>query len=420
VTTKRTTTTEQWSELSFDELLNEALGMSDALDAARAAAEQAAKERDEARARYEDFRAAYTSEREQIADEEARIAERERDEARALLRDALYTRDRLAVEVQALREALRECIAHATQEKPEGTAPPRNRLQNIVCLAEAALSAPSESERVLRERDEAAVEKYRASLAVVSYTQDHFIKRVNEAKAEARAAALEEAARMFEAASGISLSSVFAEDVARMVRALAATPPSAASGITKAAELPREATGPARHILKTWPEPYAAMVEGWKTHEFRKDDRGYEVGDMLVLQEWRPDAGKVGGGKYTGGEIIRWVTYIGRGPGFGIPKGYCVMSVATSPTCAASGKCATCGGSGGVPRPDDRRGRGCSVPDVRRHRSRSQAGLDRPQLGAAPDVRRERAAMRGLRRLRPRRPHVRLARLHAERRERGG
>lgn len=92
--------------------------------------------------------------------------------------------------------------------------------------------------------------------------------------------------------------------------------------LERLAVLPREATGPARHVLRTWPDQFRVLAAGIKTFEFRHDDRDFEVGDMLVLREWQP-ARK----EFTGNELIRWVTYIVRGPDFGIPEGYCVMSI---------------------------------------------------------------------------------------------
>jgi hypothetical protein len=90
---------------------------------------------------------------------------------------------------------------------------------------------------------------------------------------------------------------------------------------------PRHDPQPARHILKTWPEPFAALSDGSKTFEYRKDDRGYRMGDMLVLRKWDPTLETTLPLDSTPAELIRWVTYIVRGPGFGIPDGYCVMSV---------------------------------------------------------------------------------------------
>lgn len=45
----------------------------------------------------------------------------------------------LEAAVEADRRAFRKMIRHATDEKSPETAPPRNRLQHIVCLAEKRL-----------------------------------------------------------------------------------------------------------------------------------------------------------------------------------------------------------------------------------------------------------------------------------------
>ena len=78
------------------------------------------------------------------------------------------------------------------------------------------------------------------------------------------------------------------------------------------------------HQLKTWPEPFAAVVDGGKTCELRKNDRDYKVGDVLILQEWNPDTKE-----YTGNEEVAHVTHIIRGGEFGLPPDLCVMSIAT-------------------------------------------------------------------------------------------
>ena len=43
------------------------------------------------------------------------------------------------------------------------------------------------------------------------------------------------------------------------------------------------------HRLKCWPVFYADIVNGSKTFELRRDDRGFQVGDLLILQEWDPE-----------------------------------------------------------------------------------------------------------------------------------
>lgn len=80
------------------------------------------------------------------------------------------------------------------------------------------------------------------------------------------------------------------------------------------------------HELKAHPEPYAAMLSGAKTFEFRKDDRGFEVGDVLVIKEWAPSTAPSWQG-YTGKETLREVTYILRGPKFDMPDGYVCMGI---------------------------------------------------------------------------------------------
>jgi len=84
------------------------------------------------------------------------------------------------------------------------------------------------------------------------------------------------------------------------------------------------------HHLKTSPEPFAALLDGTKTAEFRRDDRGFAVGDALVLEEWVPaEVGQVRTvpARYTGRNLSRRVTHIVRGPDFGVPDGFVVLSL---------------------------------------------------------------------------------------------
>lgn len=78
----------------------------------------------------------------------------------------------------------------------------------------------------------------------------------------------------------------------------------------------------AEHDLKCWPKPFDAVERGDKRFEFRRDDRGFSIGDILVLRRWNPQTGD-----YTGRWLRKRVTYLARGPEFGIPLGYCVMSL---------------------------------------------------------------------------------------------
>lgn len=73
------------------------------------------------------------------------------------------------------------------------------------------------------------------------------------------------------------------------------------------------------HILKILPEYYEAVILGAKTFEVRKDDRGYQIGDVLVLREWR-------NGKHTGRDVRVIVTYILRDSEY-CKDGYCVIGI---------------------------------------------------------------------------------------------
>ncbi|MDQ7794129.1 MAG: DUF3850 domain-containing protein [bacterium] len=75
------------------------------------------------------------------------------------------------------------------------------------------------------------------------------------------------------------------------------------------------------HCLKTWPEFFKAMKRGRKRFDIRRDDRGFKVGDRLVLEEWDPSTQS-----YTGEGLIFRVTYCLRKQPW-VPKGYVAMSV---------------------------------------------------------------------------------------------
>ena len=79
------------------------------------------------------------------------------------------------------------------------------------------------------------------------------------------------------------------------------------------------------HNLKTWPQYFEAVRDGKKTFEVRRNDRGFQVGDRLSLQEWDPDEGK-----YTGRELHRYVSYMLTGPALGVEPGFCVLALSSS------------------------------------------------------------------------------------------
>lgn len=101
------------------------------------------------------------------------------------------------------------------------------------------------------------------------------------------------------------------------------------------------------HKLKTWREPFLQVVMGLKTAEFRENDRGFEVGDLLLLREWDNTLYEEGDEvpcdcgvgpsnleghgdgceRFTGESVLVGVTHIVEGPAFGIPEGFVVMSI---------------------------------------------------------------------------------------------
>jgi ASC-1-like (ASCH) protein len=42
------------------------------------------------------------------------------------------------------------------------------------------------------------------------------------------------------------------------------------------------------HTLKTWPDFFDAVASGEKTFEIRKNDRGFQKGDKLILEKFDP------------------------------------------------------------------------------------------------------------------------------------
>jgi len=83
------------------------------------------------------------------------------------------------------------------------------------------------------------------------------------------------------------------------------------------------------HKLKTWPQFFDAVACGVKCFELRKDDRGFEVGDVLLLQEFDPYKGE---GSYSGREVSRLVLYKLDAASFsGIEKGYCILGLGVLP-----------------------------------------------------------------------------------------
>ena len=80
------------------------------------------------------------------------------------------------------------------------------------------------------------------------------------------------------------------------------------------------------HFLKCWPEYFQAVRDEEKTFEIRKDDRGFKVGDLIVLREFDPSIPGKEIKKFTGRQehvLIRYIL-----PEFtGIAPGYVAMAI---------------------------------------------------------------------------------------------
>ena len=92
----------------------------------------------------------------------------------------------------------------------------------------------------------------------------------------------------------------------------------------------------AEHVLKTLADYWDAVARGEKNFEVRRDDRGFQKGDVLVLRrmEWRE---RLMGRKElvetrdnlsnARREIRRKVTYVLTGGQLGIEPGYVVLGL---------------------------------------------------------------------------------------------
>lgn len=85
-----------------------------------------------------------------------------------------------------------------------------------------------------------------------------------------------------------------------------------------------------RHRLKTLPAYFNETLHGRKNFEVRIDDRGYVLGDFVVLEEWTPEGG------YTGRSLERAIVYIlrkveGCRHGAGLESGWVVLGFPNTP-----------------------------------------------------------------------------------------
>jgi hypothetical protein len=82
------------------------------------------------------------------------------------------------------------------------------------------------------------------------------------------------------------------------------------------------------HAVKSWPQFFRTISSGERTHELRKNDRNYKIGDYLDLQEYDPEKQL-----YTGRTLKVFVTSITSleepcaVSGAGLHPEYCILSI---------------------------------------------------------------------------------------------
>jgi hypothetical protein len=84
------------------------------------------------------------------------------------------------------------------------------------------------------------------------------------------------------------------------------------------------------HELKTDPQVFDDVVVGRKPFEIRKDDRDFEWGDVLKLRKTKHTGAEMAEGaplEYVGPPLYVYVTYILRGPIYGLADGWVIMAI---------------------------------------------------------------------------------------------
>lgn len=82
------------------------------------------------------------------------------------------------------------------------------------------------------------------------------------------------------------------------------------------------------HDVKSWMHFFQAIKSGAKVHDLRKNDRNYNIGDVMLYREY-----DFIGGSYTGNTLEAEITYMtdSRTPcAFSsavLPAEYCILSI---------------------------------------------------------------------------------------------
>jgi hypothetical protein len=91
------------------------------------------------------------------------------------------------------------------------------------------------------------------------------------------------------------------------------------------------------HDLRIDPEPFEAIRDGRKRFEIRFEDRvrSFHVGDRVLLREYTFDTydgemtgfGRLVTGRYTDRLLLAVITYLIRGPRYGLPLNMAILSI---------------------------------------------------------------------------------------------
>lgn len=74
------------------------------------------------------------------------------------------------------------------------------------------------------------------------------------------------------------------------------------------------------HELKIYPQYFEEVLNGNKTFEVRKNDRGFQVGDIVILKEFDNI-------RYSGREVKAEITYILNDSFYGVATGFVVLAI---------------------------------------------------------------------------------------------
>lgn len=76
------------------------------------------------------------------------------------------------------------------------------------------------------------------------------------------------------------------------------------------------------HKVKSHPKPFSQVWDGSKRHEVRINDRGYEQGDGIILEEFNPHTNQ-----FSGRTIEAVVGNVTQGGNFGLPSDICCFTL---------------------------------------------------------------------------------------------